>query len=92
MIFGDRDLFESWRMLLTIACSVYATVITVRSLWGWVQYFSGKDPITSLMRSYVLNLLVRVRLRRFRQELLGIGVWLVVLILLLYVHAIPSQL
>ena len=40
MNLGDRDLFELWRLLLATTCGIYATVVTVRSLVGWLLYFS----------------------------------------------------
>lgn len=80
------DLFEQWRLLLTIICSVYAVVVTGRSLWSWVAYLSGQDRKTSLMRSYVVVQLLRLRFRRFAGEFVQIGFWLTVLLLVLQGH------
>ncbi|RIK61921.1 MAG: hypothetical protein DCC65_18230 [Planctomycetota bacterium] len=81
-----RDLFELWRLALGLTCTVYATVVTVRSLGGWVAYFSGKDRTTVLLRHYVLAQLVSLRLGRFRDELLRIAFWLAALVVLLRLH------
>lgn len=82
----ERDLFEHWRLLLGLICTVYATVITVRSLYEWLHYFSGPDRTTSLMRNYVVVQLLSLRMGRFKEELLGIAFWLGALLILLRLH------
>ncbi len=82
----EWDLFEQWRILLTVVCTVYAVVVTGRSLWSWAVYLSGRDRRTSLLRSYIVVQLLRLRLRRFAGELLQIGFWLAMLLLVLYGH------
>lgn len=82
----DRDLFESWRLFLGLLCTIYAVVVTVRSAWGWVLYFSGPDKTTALMRNYVVAQLLALRIGKFRSELLQIAFWLAVLLGLLRLH------
>lgn len=81
-----RDLFELWRLVLGFLCTIYATVVTVQSLWSWCVYFSGADRSTTLMRRYVIVQLLRLKPGRFSWELVQIGFWLVVLIAILRVH------
>ncbi|HUN81437.1 MAG TPA: hypothetical protein VMV81_08005 [Phycisphaerae bacterium] len=83
---GGRDLFESWRLLLTVVCSIYALVVTGKSLWDWVVYFSAPDKTTTLMRSYVIATLLRIRVRRFAGELSLIAFWSSALLLILLLH------
>ena len=85
-MFGGRDVFESWRLLLTTVCSIYALVITGKSLWEWVVYLSAPDKTTTLMRSYVIASLLRIRLHRFAAELLQIAFWTAALLLILALH------
>lgn len=87
MIFGGRDLFEVWRLLLGTICTIYAVVVTGRSLWRWCIYFSGSERTTSLMRNYVIVQLLGLRPRRFTREFLQIGLWAAILLVLLYGHA-----
>ncbi len=82
----DRDLFELWRLLLGVLCTVYALVVTGRSLWGWLVYFSHSDRSTILMRNYVLVQLLSLRLGRFTGEFAQIVFWTVVLMVLLKLH------
>lgn len=83
---SNLDLFQVWRVVLSTLCGAYATVVTVRSFWGWVLYLSGSDRRTSLMRNYVLVLLLRLRPGRFAGEFTQIGVWFAVFVGLLYLH------
>ena len=83
---GDRDLFELWRVVLATICGIYATVVTVRSLWGWMGFLSGSDRTMTLMRSYLVVHLLRLRGGRFVRELAWIGSYLAVLIVLLLWH------
>jgi len=83
---GDRDLFELWRVVLATICGVYATVVTVRSLWGWTAFLSGSDRTMTLMRSYLVVHLLRLRGGRFARELAWIGSYLAILIGLLFWH------
>jgi len=85
---GDRDLFEVYRFVLTTICGIYAIVITVRSLWGWMALLSGSDRSTSLLRSYLVVHLLRLRGGRFTRELSWIGCYLAILIGLLFWHAL----
>jgi hypothetical protein len=86
MNLAHRDLFETYRFLLATACTIYALIVTARSLWGWVEYLSSPDRMTSVMRRYAIASLLRIRLRRFTGEFLQIGFWLIVLAALLDLH------
>jgi hypothetical protein len=82
---ADFDLFVTFRWLLATVCSVYAAIVTWRSLVGWLTYFRSSRQ-TAVMGRYTLVLLLRLRLRRFAGELLQIAAWTALLILLLYAH------
>lgn len=82
----DRDLFEVWRLILAILCTVYAAVVTARSLWSWIVCLSGAGRTTTIMRNYVIVQLLRLRPGRFRGELFRIGALLVALAVLLRFH------
>ena len=72
--------------MLGIICTVYATVITVRSLWGWLVYFSAPDRVTSMLKRYTVVQLLRLRLSRFSGEFVQLGLWIVVLAYLIRLH------
>lgn len=80
------DFFDWWRWLLAIVCTVYAIVITARSLWDWIVYFAAPDRATTLMKKYTIVHLLRLRVRTFLEELGQIAFWGCALVILLYLH------
>src|SRR5262245_8073462 len=83
------DLFEFFRFILTIACFIYAAVVTIQSVWNWMLYLSGTQRATTLLRRYLIIQLLRLRLRPFAGELVQIAVWTAVLVFLIRMH--PSR-
>lgn len=83
----DLDLFEVWRRILGITCTVYALVVLSQSLLRWVRYAQDDgDRVGRLARRYVLARILGVRLRRFWPDLLHIAGLLLILAGLLYAH------
>jgi hypothetical protein len=81
------DLFEAWRFVLAVACSVYAVIVTLRWIHGWVEYLYAPDRGRATLRRYAVVQLLRVRARRFLGESLQIGAWSILLVWLLSRHA-----
>ena len=50
----DVDFFNFWRWLLAIVGTIYATVITLQSLWGWYVWLAGSDKYISIVRQYMI--------------------------------------
>ena len=44
----DIDIFDLYRWLLAIVCTVYAVLVSARTLTGWVLWFAG-DPRQRVM-------------------------------------------
>ena len=63
-MFAD-DPFRFFRFFLGIVATVYATVITLQSLWGWYVWLAGNDRYISLVRRYVLVHGLRLRFKTF---------------------------
>ena len=61
----DIDFFNFWRWLLAIVGGVYATVITIQSLWGWYTYLAGSDRFITLARRYIMVHGLRLRFTSF---------------------------
>jgi hypothetical protein len=64
------DLFDFFRWWLAWIVTVYATVITVQSLWGWYVWLAGSDKYISLVRRYVIVQGLRLRFRAFWGDVL----------------------
>jgi hypothetical protein len=59
------DLFDFFRIGVAWVVSIYATIITLQSLWGWYVWLAGSDKYISLVRRYVIVHGLRLRFRAF---------------------------
>jgi hypothetical protein len=59
------DLFNFFRWWLGWIVTIYATVITIQSLYGWYIWLAGSDKYISLLRRYVILQGLRLRFRSF---------------------------
>jgi hypothetical protein len=64
-MFRETDLFNFFRWVLCIIGTIYVTVITLQSLWGWYVWFQGPDKFITLARRYVLLHGLRLRFKTF---------------------------
>lgn len=56
--------------MLAIVATVYATVVTLQSMWGWYVWLMGNDRYISLVRRYVVVHGLRLRVRAFWGDVL----------------------
>ncbi|MCA9256377.1 MAG: hypothetical protein KDA33_12105 [Phycisphaerales bacterium] len=82
----DRDLFEIWRWTLAVACSLYALVVTLRWLAGWLTYLGQPLRERTLIRRYIVLHLLRLRGGRFRAELLKIVAYSAAIVVVYWLH------
>jgi hypothetical protein len=61
----DVDFFNFWRYLIGWVVTIYATVVTLQSLWGWYAWLAGEDKYISIVRQYVIVHGLRLRFRNF---------------------------
>ncbi len=61
----DIDFFSFFRYCLAWIVTIYATIITAQSLWGWIVWLAGHDRYTSLLRRYVIVHGLRLRFKTF---------------------------
>ena len=77
------DLFDFFRWVLAIIVTVYATVVTAQSVWGWYVWLAGPDKYTAILRRYVIVQGLRLRFKAFWGDVV-ISVLLGVAFLLLW--------
>ena len=65
-----NDLFTFFRYVLGWVVTIYATIITLQSLWGWYVWLAGQDKYIGMLRRYLLVHGLRLRFRTFWGELL----------------------
>src|SRR5919107_4327318 len=59
------DPFDFFRWWLSTIVTIYATVITLQSLWGWYAWLAGSDRYISLLRRYLIVHGLRLRFTAF---------------------------
>jgi len=83
----EFDLFEFYRWMIAVICTIYATVITWHSLTAWLAWFKSSRP-TVMMGRYVSVQLLRVRILKFGFEIAQILALSALLGLLIYWHGV----
>lgn len=87
-----HDPFGFFRFILGWLVTIYATLITVQSLWGWYVWFAGQDRYIGLLRRYVIIHGLRLRFRSFMGDALISILLCVVFIMLWKAHYIMYDL
>jgi hypothetical protein len=64
------DIFDFFRYALGTVATIYATVVTIQSLWGWYVWLAGSDKYITLVRRYVIVHGLRLRVRAFWGDVL----------------------
>lgn len=88
MSYFHVDLFEFWRLVLWITCTVYASVMLARTACSWYALLYAPNRQSRLLRRYVQFQLLRVRLRPLRRELAMIGLYASAFGLVLWLHKV----
>jgi hypothetical protein len=64
------DFFNFFRYMLAVIVTVYATTVTLQSLYGWIVYLNSPDKYMTLIRRYVIVQGLRLRFRSFWGDVL----------------------
>ncbi|MBC8107213.1 MAG: hypothetical protein H7Z14_11535 [Anaerolineae bacterium] len=59
------DLFNFFRWVLGTVVTIYATIITLQSLWSWYVWLAGSDRYIGLLRRYLIVHGLRLRFGSF---------------------------
>jgi hypothetical protein len=84
----DLDTFQFFRLTVAWIATVYATVITLQSLWSWVVYLSGGDKYMTLIRRYLIIHALRLRFATFWGDVIICILLCVVFVLLYKLHGV----
>ena len=87
----DIDFFNFWRLLLAWVVGIYATVVTLQSLWGWYVWLAGSDKYVSLVRQYIIVHGLRLRFKTFWGDVLICALLCVVFVLLWRAHVVLNE-
>ncbi|HEX8521201.1 MAG TPA: hypothetical protein VF669_03025 [Tepidisphaeraceae bacterium] len=84
----DIDFFNFFRWMLSIVATIYATVITLQSLWGWYIWFQGPDKFITLARRYVIVQGLRLRFKTFWGDVIICGLLCIAFLLMWRLHGL----
>jgi hypothetical protein len=83
-----EDPFDFFRWWLGTIATIYATVITLQSLWGWYVWLAGSDRYMAVLRRYLLVHGLRLRFKAFWGDVIICGLLCVAFLLLWRAHAV----
>ena len=86
------DFFNFFRLGLGWVVTIYATIITVQSLWGWYVWLAGPDKYISLLRRYVVLHGLRLRIRKMGMDVLICLLLTVAFFILWHAHHVMEDL
>ena len=66
----DLDPFQFFRLTVAWIATIYATVVTLQSLWGWYVWLSGSDKYVTMLRRYLVVHSLRLRFKTFWGDVL----------------------
>jgi hypothetical protein len=82
------DLFDFFRYWLSVVVGIYATVVTLQSLWGWWVWLAGEDKYVSMLRRYLVVHGLRLRFKTFWGDVIVCGLLGVVFLILWHAHGL----
>lgn len=88
----DLDFFMFFRYLLGTIVTIYATIITAQSLWGWYVWLAGRDRYMTMVRRYVIVHGLRLRFTSFWGDVVICLLLCVVFLLLFRAHVLIHDL
>ncbi len=87
----DIDFFNFFRWTLGTVVTIYASIITFQSLYGWYIWLAGADKHISILRRYLIVHGLRLRFATFWGDVLITILLCVVFMLLFRAHGMVNQ-
>jgi len=88
VLMWDLDPFQFFRLTVAWIATIYATVVTLQSAWGWVAYLSGGDKYMTIVRRYLIIHALRLRFKTFWGDVIICILLCVVFLLLWRLHGV----
>ena len=88
MDYLPEDPFDFFRWWLGWIATIYATVLSLQSLWGWYVYLAGGGKYVSLLRRYLLVHGLRLRFKTFWGDVIICGLLCVAFLLVWHAHGL----
>jgi hypothetical protein len=85
------DFFDFFRYALATVVTIYATVVTLQSLWSWYVILTGEGKYYAMIRRYLMLQGLRLRIQTFGADVLICVLLTVVLCILWHAHQVVAQ-
>jgi hypothetical protein len=82
----DVDFFNFFRWTLGTFVTIYATIVTAQSLWGWWLWLAGSDKHMTMLRRYLIIHGLRLRFKSFWGDVIVCGLLCFAFVLLFVAH------
>ena len=86
------DFFNFFRYCLGLIVTVYETVVTLQSLWGWYVWLAGQEKYVGLIRRYLIVHGLRLRFRTFWGDVLICLLLCVAFLIMWHAHQVIYEL
>lgn len=85
------DFFNFFRYVLEVVVGIYATIVTVQSMYTWLVWLGGEDRYISMVRRYLVVHGLRLRFKSFMGDVVICVLLTVVLLLLWRAHYLVGR-
>jgi len=94
VIFLQNTTKENKFFRLTVGwiATIYATVVTLQSFWGWYVWLAGSDKYMSTLRQYVVVHGLRLRFRAFWGDVIICALLCVAFLIMWHMHGVINDL
>ncbi len=82
------DFFNFFRYVLGTIVTVYATVVTLQSMWGYYVWLTSGEKYISLLRRYVIVQGLRLRFKTFWGDVLICLLLCVAFVMMWHAHMV----
>ena len=86
------DFFNFFRYVLSLIVTVYATVVTLQSLWNWYIILAGREKYIGIIRRYLIVHGLRLRFRTFWGDVLICLLLCVAFLIMWHTHHVIYEL
>jgi hypothetical protein len=85
------DFFNFFRYALGLVVTVYATVVSLQSLWGWYVMLASQEKYISLLRRYLIVHSLRLRFKTFWGDVIICLLLCVAFLIMWHAHHVIYQ-
>ena len=88
----DIDFFNFFRWTLGTVVTIYASIVTFQSMYGWYVWLAGQDKYIGLLRRYVIVHGLRLRVRAFWGDVIICLLLCVAFLIMWHMHGVINDL